>query len=99
MKKITTVFAFMLLAIAFTSCDSVTSDAKKIAQLNCKALKLIKDGGSKDELKKLEDEAKVIDDKYKKKNENLSKKELKAFEKKWRRAVEDEMENCDSDDK
>jgi Skp family chaperone for outer membrane proteins len=99
MKKITTLFAFMMLAsIAFTSCDSATSDAKKMAQIQCKIDKLYKEGGKSDEIKKLRDEIQEISKKYDKKVDNMSKKERKAFEKKMRRAAEDEYENCESND-
>ena len=98
MKKITTVLAFMLLAIAFTSCDSATSDAKKMAQIQCKINELRKDGGYKkneDEITKLSREAEDINDKYKKKYKDMKTGDAEDLQKKLMRAYEDELKKCD----
>jgi hypothetical protein len=98
MKKITTVFAFMLLAIAFTSCDSATSDAKKMAQLTCKIKELSKDGGYKtneDEITKLSREAEDLSDKYKKKYKDMKEGDKEELQKKILRAYQDELKKCD----
>jgi len=95
MKKITTIFAFMLLAVAFTSCDSETKDAKRMAQITCKALDLSKDAEKNaDELKKLEKEADEIKDKYEKKEKDMSKDAKDALEKKMQNAFKEEFEKC-----
>jgi hypothetical protein len=97
MKKITTVFAFMLLAFAFTSCDSATSDAKRAAQIQCKIQELSKDGGYKkneDEITKLSREAEDITDKYKKKYKDMKEGDKEELQKKILRAFQDEYKKC-----
>ena len=97
MKKITTVFAFMLLAVAFTSCDSATSDAKRMAQIQCKIQELSKDGGDKkneDEITKLSREAEDISDKYKKKYKDMKEGDKEELQKKILRAYQDEYKKC-----
>ena len=95
MKKITTIFAFMLLAVAFTSCDSETKDAKRLAQITCKVQELSKDPEKNmDELKKLEKEADDIKDKYEKKEKDMNKDAKDAFEKKMEKAFKEELEKC-----
>ncbi len=98
MKKITTLFAFMMLAsIAFTSCDSVTSDAKKSAQNLCKIQELMKDDGytkNKEEIKKLKREREDIMDKYKTKMKDMTQTAREELAKKFDRAFEDEKDKC-----
>ena len=97
MKKITTVFAFMLLAVAFTSCDSATSDAKRMAQIQCKIQELSKDGGDKkneDEITKLSREAEDLSDKYKKKYKDMKEGDKEELQKKILRAYQDEYKKC-----
>jgi hypothetical protein len=69
MKKITTFFAVMLLAsVALTSCGGKKSDAKKLADLACKAIKLGAKGDvTSDEYKKNEKEGKELSEKLKEK--------------------------------
>lgn len=98
MKKITTLVAFMMLAsIAFTSCDSATSDAKKMAQIVCKVKELSKDGGytkNADEIKKLSREAEDLKDKYEKKRKDMSDNAKDELNKKMKRAYQDELDKC-----
>jgi len=98
MKKITSLVAFMMLAsFAFTSCDSATSDAKKLAQIVCKVKELSKDGGytkNADEIKKLSREAEDLRDKVEKKRKSMSDDAKKEYNKKMERAYEDELEKC-----
>jgi hypothetical protein len=87
----------MLLAIAFTSCDSATSDAKKMAQLQCKIMELSKDGGYKkneDEITKLSREAEDLGDKYKKKYKDMKEGDKEELQKKILRAYQDEFKKC-----
>jgi hypothetical protein len=68
MKKITTIFAFMLLAVAFTSCDSKKSDAKKLAEISCKMQKLAEKGDyTSDDYTKLAKEGAELSTKLEKK--------------------------------
>jgi hypothetical protein len=98
MKKITTLFAFMMLAsIAFTSCDSTTSDAKRLAQIVCKVKELKKDGGeikNADEIKKLKRESEDIVNKNIEKQKSMTDEAKKEDDKKGKRAFEDELEKC-----
>jgi septal ring factor EnvC (AmiA/AmiB activator) len=96
MKKITTLFAFMMLAsFAFTSCDSVSKDAKRLAQIDCELNKLYKDADkNKDKIKELRREAEDLDSKYDKKEKDMTENEKKEFTKKVKRAYEDEKDKC-----
>jgi FKBP-type peptidyl-prolyl cis-trans isomerase (trigger factor) len=87
----------MLVSFAFTSCDSATSDAKKLAQIVCKVKELSKDGGytkNADEIKKLSREAEDLRDKVEKKRKSMSDDAKKEYNKKMERAYEDELEKC-----
>jgi outer membrane murein-binding lipoprotein Lpp len=86
MKKITTIFAFMLLAVALTSCGSKKSDAKKLGELACKAMKLSAKGdASSDEMKKIDEEGKALSAKLKEKY-----KDDKEFDS----LLSEEFKNC-----
>ena len=77
--------------------DSPTSDAKKMAQIQCKIQALSKDGGyqkNEDEINKLSREAEDISDKYKKKFKDMKEREKEELQKKILRAYQDEYEKC-----
>lgn len=79
--------------------DSLTIDAKKIAQIVCKVKELSKDGGytkNADEIRKLSREAEDISNKYKKMYENMKISDKEELQKKLKRAYEDELKNCDN---
>jgi cell division protein FtsB len=96
MKKITTLVAFMMLAsFIFTSCDSVSKDAKRIAQIECEGAKLYKDYEKNEaKIKELKREAEDLKDKYEKKSKDMTDNEKKELRKKFERAYEDEKDKC-----
>lgn len=116
-KSIKLIAILMMATVALTSCDSnkkssdkddekeqtdnPTSDAKKLAQIQCKIQELSKDGGSqnnKEEIAKLTREGEDIIDKYKKKEKGMSDTDKKDLEDKLKKAFEDESRNCDNKD-
>jgi hypothetical protein len=96
MKKLFTLGVFVLLAsFVFTSCDSTTKDAKRIAQIECDAAKLYKDfSANKDKIKALRREAEDLRDKYEQKAKSMTDNQKSDFRKKFRRAYEDAKDQC-----